>query len=96
MLLLRQIFKDINEKNSPYKNIYYLTDTEVRFSINDDKNARILTYSIRKENNKYIAYGFEKYQISDLSSVNNNRQEIKEINNSDEFWKWYLEFYNNN
>lgn len=92
MTLLREIFKEVNERDSPYKKIYYLTDTEIRFSINDDRVGRTLDYSIRKENNKYMAYGFERSQISGITG--NNRQEIKEINNRDEFWKWYSEFYN--
>jgi len=93
MSMLREIFKDVNERDSPYRDIYYLTDTEIRFSIKDDRIARILNYSIRKENDKYIAYAFERSQITGLSNLN-NRQKTKEIKNREEFWKWFSDFYN--
>ena len=80
MNVLREIFKDVNERDSPYRDIYYLTDTEIRFSIKDDRIARILNYSVRKENDKYIN--------------SNIRQGIKEINSREEFWKWFSNFYN--
>jgi len=90
--MLREIFQSINKLNTPYKNIYYLTDTELRFSINDDRVGRIVTYSIRKENDKYVAYAFEKSQITSLSTT--NRQRIKEVNTDEEFWKFHSDFYN--
>ena len=92
MNILREIFKDVNERDSPYRDIYYLTDTEIRFSIKDDRIARILNYSVRKEDDKYMAYAFERSQISRINS--NIRQGIKEINSSEEFWKWFSNFYN--
>jgi len=93
MNILREIFKDVNERNGPYKDIYYLTDTEIRFSIKNDRISTILNYSVRKENDKYIAYALERSQISGINS--NNRQGIKEINSRDEFWIWFYNFYNN-
>lgn len=89
--MLRDIFQSISTLNSAYRDVYYLTDTEIRFSINDDRIGRVLTYSIRKENNKYMAYAFEKSQISSISTT--NRQRIKEINTKEEFWKFYSDFY---
>lgn len=81
--MLRELFKQISIKDSPYKNIYYLTDTELRFSISD---GRVI--SIRHEDNKYIAYGFEG-----ITTI--NRQQIQEIKTINEFWSWYNKFYNN-
>jgi len=90
--MLRDIFKQISVKDSAYKNIYYLTDTEISFSINDDRVGKVITISVRHENNKYIAYGFERSQLSFInSSVRNKQGEVKTI---DEFWKWYSDFYN--
>lgn len=91
--MLRDIYRKVNERNSPYYDIYYLTDTEVRFSINDDKINRVLIYSIRFENNKYNAYGFEKSKIANISNI--MRHKIKEVKTVEEFWKWYEDFYNN-
>ena len=55
--MLREIFKQVSYRDSPYKDIYYLTDTEIRFSIyNQDK---FITISLRVENDRYIVYGFE-------------------------------------
>lgn len=81
--MLRELFKQISVKDSPYKNIYYLTDTELRFSISD---GRVI--SIRHEDNKYIVYGFE-------GNSTINRQQIQEIKTINEFWSWYNKFYNN-
>ncbi len=81
--MLRELFKQISIKDSPYKNIYYLTDTELRFSISD---GRVI--SIRHEDNKYIVYGFE-------GNSTINRQQIQEIKTINEFWSWYNKFYNN-
>lgn len=90
--MLRDIFKQVSGKDSAYKNIYYLTDTEIRFSINDDRVGRIVTVSVRYENDKFMAYGFERSQISTINSSMRNKQgEVKTI---DEFWKWYSDFYN--
>ncbi len=88
--MLREIFKKISERNSAYYDIYYLTDTEIRFSINDDRINRILTYSIRFEDNKYNAYAFEKSKITNLSI----RNKMKEVKTVDEFWLWFNSFYN--
>lgn len=87
--MLREIFRDINKKDSPYKDIYYLTDTEIRFTINDNRFNRILIYSIRKENNKYIAYMFEKSNL-------NNKQNVIELENINQFWDWFITSLNNN
>lgn len=90
--MLRELFKAISVKDSPYHNIYYLTDTEVRFSINDDRIGRVVTVSVRNENDKYVAYGFEKSQISAINTtMRHSKQEVK---NLDEFWKWYSNYYN--
>lgn len=90
--MLRDIFKEISKKNSPYYDTYYLTDTEIKFSINDDRIFRVITCSLRIENGKYIAYGFEKSQINN-SFI--NRNDVKEIKTLNEFWSWYSSFYNN-
>lgn len=90
--MLREIFKSISIKNSPYNNIYYLTDTELTFTINDDRIARKITISIRNEDNHYIAYGFETSQIEGLN--NNVRHRRNEVLNIEHFWKWYSNFYN--
>ncbi len=90
--LLREIFKDITNKDTCYHDIYYLTDTEVKFSINDDLISRVLTYSIRNENKIYNVYSFEKSKITNTII----RHEIKkDIKNKKEFWIWYSNFYNN-
>ena len=88
--MLRDIFREISKANSPYYDTYYLTDTEIRFSINDDRVQRVLTYSVRVENDKYNAYGFEKHKISGLPII---RYEMKEVKTVDEFWEWYKSFY---
>lgn len=90
--MLRDIFKRVSGKDSAYKNVYYLTDTEIRFSINDDRVNRIVTISVRYENEKYMAYGFERSQNSAINSSIRNKQ--SEVSTIDEFWKWYSDFYN--
>ncbi len=89
--MLRELYRKINERNSPYYDIYYLTDTEVRFSLKD--NNRILTYSVRFENNKYNFYGFEKSKIPEMSNI--IRHKMLEIKNIDEFWICFNNFNNN-
>lgn len=92
--MLREIFKEISRKeNSAYYNIYYLTDTELRFSINDDRVGVVITTSIRHENDKYIAYGFETY--NGIPTLGTRRQTSKEVKNEKEFWEWYNSFYHN-
>lgn len=90
--MLRELFKAISTKDSPYHNIYYLTDTELRFTTNDDRIGRVITISIRNENNKFMAYGFEKSQIQPISST--MRHSVKEVKNLEEFWRWYSNYYN--
>lgn len=81
--MLRELFKQISVQDSPYKNIYYLTDTEIRFSIND------INVSVRHEKDKYIAYIFEKnYQ-------NTTKNARIEIGKPDDLWKWLNEYRNN-
>ena len=89
--MLREIFRQINAKDSPYYDIYYLTDTEIRFSINDDRIGRVITSSIRNENNKYIAYSFEKSKIPNSPIIRHDKKEVISI---DEYWKWFNDFYN--
>ncbi len=94
--LLRELFKEISIKNSPnyntYYDIYYLTDTELKFSINDDRIGRFLTYSIRYENNNYNGYGFEGMQSNRTNIIRSERK--YNIKNKEEFWKWFSQFYN--
>lgn len=85
--MLRELFKAISTKDSPYHNIYYLTDTEVRFTINDDRIGRVITISVRHEGDKYVAYGFEKSQIQAVSGK--MREAVKEVKGLDDFWKWF-------
>jgi hypothetical protein len=85
--MLRELFKAISTRDSPYHNIYYLTDTEVRFSINDDRIGRVITISVRNEGDKYMAYGFEKSQIQVITTT--MRQSMKEVKNLEDFWKWF-------
>lgn len=89
--MLRDIFKAISYKDSAYYDIYYLTDSEIRFSINDDRVGRVITTSVRLEEGKYIAYGFEKSQIVGCPAKRHARNEVKSI---EEFWKWHSNFYN--
>jgi len=86
--MLRDIFKQISFRNSSYKDIYYLTDTEIRFSMYNGDN--IIITSLRIENNKYIVYGFEitKNKIT-------IRHKSEEIDSVENFWIWYNNFYNN-
>ncbi len=85
--MLRELFKAISTRDSPYHNIYYLTDTEVRFSINDDRIGRVITISVRNEGDKYVAYGFEKSQIQAITTT--MRESMKEVKNLEDFWKWF-------
>jgi len=78
--MLRELFKQISSQDSPYRNIYYLTDTEIRFSIND------ITVSVRHEKDKYIAYIFEKYH------QNTTKNATIEIVKSDDLWKWLNDY----
>ena len=90
--MLREIFKQVSVKDSPYKDIYYLTDTEIRFSINNETTGKKIMISLRIENDRYNAYGFKQsYIIGQDNSVNNKYQEITTI---EEFWQWYNNFYN--
>lgn len=85
--MLREIFKQISVKDSPYKDIYYLTDTELRFTINKLEINKQFIVSIRHETDKYIGYIFDKNNI-------NVSQIYKEIANINDFWQWFLNFYN--
>ncbi len=90
--MLRDIFKQISYRDSPFKDVYYLTDTEIRFSINDSSISnvhRTITISLRHENYKYIVYGFEI--INNIQTV---KHESGEINTIEEFWQWYSNFSN--
>lgn len=90
--MLRDIFKQISYKDSPFKDVYYLTDTEIRFSINDNSIpsiTRTITISLRHENYKYIVYGFEIINYSE--TVKHESGEVKTI---EEFWQWYSNFSN--
>lgn len=90
--MLREIFKQVSVKDSPYKEIYYLTDTEIRFSINNETTGKKIMISLRIENDRYNVYGFKQsYIIGQDTSVNNKYQEITTI---EEFWEWYNNFYN--
>jgi len=89
--MLRDIFKAISFRDSPYYDSYYLTDSEIRFSINDDRVARVITVSVRLEEDKNIAYGFEKSKITGSPIIRHTRNEVKTI---EDFWKWYSNFYN--
>jgi hypothetical protein len=86
--MLREIFKQVSYRDSPYKDIYYLTDTEIRFSIyNQDK---FITISLRVENDRYIVYGFETTKNNTII-----RHKSEQIDSIDFFWIWYNNFYNN-
>ena len=87
--MLRDIFKQISYRDSPFKDVYYLTDTEIRFSISDNSISRTITISLRHENYKYIVYGFEI--INNIQTV---KHESGEINTIEEFWQWYSNFSN--
>lgn len=90
--MLREIFKQISVKDSPYKEIYYLTDTEIRFSINNENTGKKIMISLRIENNTYMLYCFKQsYVIGQDTSMNNKYQEINTI---EEFWESYNNFYN--
>lgn len=94
--LLRELFKEISIKNThnynTYYDIYYLTDTQLKFSINDDRIGRFLTYSIRYENNNYNGYVFEGMQSNRTNIIRSERK--YNIKNKQEFWTWFSQFYN--
>lgn len=91
--MLREIFKEVcKRENSAYYNVYYLTDTEIRFTIDDDRVGTKITTSVRNEENKYIAYGFVNIKGFQSSSI--IRHASKEVKNESEFWTWYRNFYN--
>ena len=93
--LIREIYKDINKKDSAYYDIYYLTDTVVKFSINDDRLSRVIICSLRNENNSYNIYGFEKSIILSKTAPITRHNNKNGIKTKEEFWKWYSDFYNN-
>jgi hypothetical protein len=91
--MLREIFKEVSKReNNSYYDVYYLTDTEIRFTIDDDRVGYKITASVRKENNKYIAYGF--VNVKGFQSPTIIRHTSKEVLNETEFWEWYRKFYN--
>lgn len=90
--MLREIFKQISVRDSPYRDIYYLTDTEIRFTINNENTKKKIMISLRIENHKYNVYGFKQsYIIGQDTNVNNKYQEVITIQ---DFWQWYNNFYN--
>jgi len=86
--MLREIFKQVSYRDSPYKDIYYLTDTEIRFSIYNENT--IITISLRIENDRYIVYGFETTKNKTIT-----RHKNEQIDSIENFWIWYNNFYNN-
>jgi len=61
--------------------------------IEKDRIGRIVSVLVKYKNGEYIANGYETSQIPSLSN-NRIRSETKKIRSSDEFWKWYSNFYN--
>jgi hypothetical protein len=93
MTLINEIYSVINNNHSTcYKN-QIVEDNKIGFSINDDRVGRVVSVSVEFKDGSYIASGYECSQISCISS-NKNRSETKEVKSSDEFWKWYSNFYN--
>jgi len=90
--MLREIFKQISVKDSPFKDIYYLTDTEVRFNINNETTGKKIMLSLRIENDKYILYGFKQSYITNTDTILITKR--NEIITIEEFWKFYNNFYN--
>lgn len=61
--------------------------------IEKDRIGRIVSVLVKYKNGEYITNGYETSQIPSLSN-NRIRSETKKIRSSDEFWKWYSNFYN--
>ena len=94
--MIANIYKKIifvdNDMYNPYRNIEY-DNLSVKFTMYDDRTNRIIETIIKKENNKYIAYGKEYHNLSFLNNpfIRSGKTEIK---TDKEFWIWYNKFYN--
>jgi len=86
---------NVDSKVHPYRNIYFDNEkNKLEFSMNDDRCGRVITARIEKQDNKYIAYGTERHQLSILNMNSHIRSSEKEIEDDNKFWKWFYNFYN--
>jgi Trm5-related predicted tRNA methylase len=93
MNIINEITSKITDEYSYcYKNRIIEKD-RIGFSLNDDRIGRTVSVLLEYKNGEYIANGYETSQIPSLSN-NRIRSETKKIKSSDEFWKWYSNFYN--
>ena len=98
--MLNKVFNSIYNpsidiKTHPYRNIYYDNEKNIlEFSMNDDRVGRVITVRIEEKNNKYVANGTERYNLSMLNIKPYIRSATKEIKSDIEFWDWFYKFYN--
>ncbi len=93
MNIINEITSKITDEYSYcYKNRIIEKD-RIGFSLNDDRIGRTVSVLLEYKNGEYIANCYETSQIPSLSN-NRIRSETKKIRSSDEFWRWYSNFYN--